>query len=175
MIKVLVHDKRLGGGKPPSNRFDATLQVGRRDPLDFILGWVCGKARQFGYIDELHLYAHGIERGGKLGFGVQFGADNISTQNAYQWGVLNGWVEWIQLLACGAASDESASASGNQGDGMTLCSQLAGHSRAWLTASMDRQIYIRNVFGEIEMGGWEGRVYSWDPWGTLYCQGPLDE
>ena len=173
MIRVLVHDKRLGGGKPPSDRFDAMLQVDRRDPLAFILGWVQSKAKQFGYIDELHLYAHGIEKGGKLGFGVLLGADNITHLNVHQWGVLDGWVEWIQLLACGAASTQSGS--GGQGDGMTLCSYLAGYSRSWLTASMDKQIYMRNVFGEIEMGGWEGRVYSWDPWGTLYCQGPLDD
>jgi hypothetical protein len=159
-VRILIHDKRLHG-KTPTGQFDDHLEIGSKTSLGRILNWIAVAGNRFGFIDELHLWAHGIESGGSGGLGVMFGADGINLHNVHRWAAVQGWVEWIQLLACKAA-DNSGS-----GQGSSLCSQLAAFSGAWVTASMDRQIYTTNVLGEIQMDDWEGDVFSWDPWG---CQ-----
>jgi len=157
-VRVLVHYTRVEGNSP-RELFDATLRITKHTPLGQVLDWVWVTGDRFGYIDELHLWAHGIEAKGKGGFGVLFGKDGINLGNIHQWGGVAGWIDWIKLLACRVADNSG-------GNGMRLCSQLAAFSQAWVTASMDQQIYTHNVFHQVQMDDWEGTVFSWDPNGT---------
>lgn len=157
-IKAVIHDNRLPGGTPKMEYTEgASLRISKNTRLISVLNWIDSVYRNIGYIDELHILAHGIEVGATGGHGVLFGADDINSGNVHRWSAVAGCVDWIKLYACKIADGVN---------GMQLCSDLAGYSQAWLTASKARQIGMTNVFKVVEMGAWEGNVCCWDPWGT---------
>ncbi|GEM_PF-665008 len=112
-------------------------------------------------------YKKVVERGG---FGLGIGA-GIRRADTAHFKKLKGYVDEIYITACKTA-DDPLSGSISDGDGMSLCSEMARHSGAYVYASdVDQFVgpreYTLRPFKYGRIDGFEGRVYRWGPNGVL--------
>ena len=92
---------------------------------------------------------------------------------------LSGRLNHIFLMACSVANVAGVHWSDKEskwvpgGNGYALCSQLAGYTKAYVTAADAQQKYFKGIPGllDADMGSWEGNVYTWGPNGYVYSVG----
>jgi hypothetical protein len=168
---VLLHDERVSGNTPDLD--DTTgFTVEETDPIDRILGWVGYCHKQKGQIEDLKIICHGYvsATNGRGGHGLELGKDEVHLSNVNKWVAIRGMANYILVYACRAA-DVDPAVSADIGNGKQLCSKLAAATGATVFAAVRTQYYDKRLspwhWREIDMGDWEGPVYTFRPDGTV--------
>ncbi len=163
---LIVHDRRLLGSTPRNCTESLLINASWR--LSTVLDWLRDASARYGYIKTLRILCHGFERHGGGGFGMEFGADNITVRNVHQWSALAGSVAEIVLHSCSVGHINAYGSFDGPGDGAYLCKRLAASSHAWVIAGVETQYYRRSLFTDvIDFGRWEGMVLEFSPRGRV--------
>ena len=172
MAKLLVWDERVDG-VVPWKKVTATCLVNDAHPITSIINWVATKTMKYSGRETLYIVGHGYP-----GW-LQLGSGWINEENVHLWGKLSGRLNHIFLMACSVANVAGVHWSDKEskwvpgGNGYALCSQLAGYTKAYVTAADAQQKYFKGIPGllDADMGSWEGNVYTWGPNGYVYSVG----
>jgi|SRR5580658_3808308 hypothetical protein len=161
-IDMLLHDTRLLG-RPPAiaeniYEFDATVSVAH------ILGWTKVVADGGGGLRRLIIMCHGFEAADTHhgGWGLQFGAEGITSATAPLFANLRGKVRVIVVYACKSVDIDVR----HGHSGMMLWKQIASIAQCNVVGSDSDQVYTYGASNPIDFGKWEGTVYVIAPNGN---------
>lgn len=172
-VDVLVHDTRLKGVAPQMGKY--MFEVAPGGPLSMLLAGLNLIAVREKGIGTLNILAHGFENPstGRGGYGVQLGDKNLSLSTVSDWAKLYDKLSRIVLYSCSVADVDPSATPGTDGDGMTLCRQLAFYTNAVVVAATQiQEYYFRWSFWNmttelIDFGDWEGSVLQFEPSGAV--------
>ena len=172
MAKLLIWDTRVDG-VIPWQKVSATCKVNEQHSMNSIIDWVVKKTQNYQGQETLYIAAHGYP-----GW-VSLGRDFLSEENVNLWARLRGRLAHIFLVSCSVANTAEQFWSDKEskwvpaGNGLVLCSQLAGYTKAYVTAADSKQSYFKGIPGlaSASFGSWEGTVYTWGPNGKTYSVG----
>lgn len=150
-----------------------TMTVQRSAPIGAILTSVSTCAQRYGRFRRILIAAHGIEGPGRRGgYGIELGRDNLVIDNIQEWAKIRGKVALIEIHCCKVAAQSPVDIFG-RGDGMELCSKLAGYSGATVLAGDADQIFVN--YGDHSVPGrWQGQIYKFAPNGTRVSYAAYD-
>jgi hypothetical protein len=178
---MLVHDLRVQG-RSPDKLADYVYEVDANVPIQQMIDMVHDYASSQSGLQNLYIICHGVMADWNLGdqsstgfqvggFGLRLCSEGISLGNVNLMAALKDDIATITIFAC-AAADVGPGNQNTGADGMKFCGEMALHTHATVIAAVQAQVYsddrtfwdwLSGRQGQIDMGTWEGPVYSFSP------------